>query len=242
MTASRCSYVPSTTTIDPTAPGGIEAMLAFHRATFGTAVMEGTDDDADDDSGDDDTGAPQVGEHGFPENTPVAEMTAEQQAAYWQHKARKHEDRAKATKDYDAIKAERDRLKAASQTDAEKATEQAVKDAEARATAAALASVAPRLVAAEFKAAGAGKIPDAQLAALISGAHAPSFLTDAGEVDTDKVTQYLAPFVTSSSDDGKGGARRRPDMGQGNRSSQKATGLDAGASAYAARHPQKQSA
>lgn len=32
---------------------------------------------------------------GFPENTPVADMTAEQQAKYWQHQARKHEDRAK---------------------------------------------------------------------------------------------------------------------------------------------------
>lgn len=33
------NYTPATTVIDPTAPGGIEAMLAFHRATFGDAQM-----------------------------------------------------------------------------------------------------------------------------------------------------------------------------------------------------------
>jgi hypothetical protein len=36
------------------------------------------------------------GERGYPENTPVADMTAEQQAAYWRTHARKHEDRLKA--------------------------------------------------------------------------------------------------------------------------------------------------
>lgn len=33
------SYTPATAIIDPTAPGGIEAMLEFHRATFGDAQM-----------------------------------------------------------------------------------------------------------------------------------------------------------------------------------------------------------
>ncbi|WP_141703731.1 hypothetical protein [Planobispora rosea] len=40
--------------------------------------------------------AASVGERGYPENTPVADMTAEQQAAYWKAHARKHEDRLKA--------------------------------------------------------------------------------------------------------------------------------------------------
>lgn len=39
---------------------------------------------------------PQTGDRGYPENTPVADMTAEQQAAYWRTHARKHEDRLKA--------------------------------------------------------------------------------------------------------------------------------------------------
>lgn len=38
-------YVPGTSVIDITAPGGVDALLAFHRATFGDAVMEVTGGD-----------------------------------------------------------------------------------------------------------------------------------------------------------------------------------------------------
>lgn len=33
--------------------------------------------------------------HGYPLNTPIAEMTVDQQAAYWKHHSRKHEDTVK---------------------------------------------------------------------------------------------------------------------------------------------------
>ncbi|MEU7243427.1 hypothetical protein [Streptomyces sparsogenes] len=42
---------------------------------------------------------PAVNEHGFPDATPVAEMSAEHQAAYWKHHARKHEARANSAPD-----------------------------------------------------------------------------------------------------------------------------------------------
>ncbi len=54
-------------------------------------------------------GGPQVGAHGFPEATPVAEMSAEHQAAYWKYQSRKHEQRAAAAPDA----AELERLRAA---------------------------------------------------------------------------------------------------------------------------------
>ena len=38
------TYVPGTSVVDVTAPGGIDALLAFHRATFGDAVMEAPGD------------------------------------------------------------------------------------------------------------------------------------------------------------------------------------------------------
>lgn len=38
---------------------------------------------------------PIVNEHGYPDNTPVKDMTIEQQAAYHRHTSRKHERRAK---------------------------------------------------------------------------------------------------------------------------------------------------
>lgn len=43
-------YVPGTSVIDIAAPGGIDALLAFHRVTFGDAVMEATGGDGGDSS------------------------------------------------------------------------------------------------------------------------------------------------------------------------------------------------
>ncbi|MEU3730014.1 hypothetical protein AB0E81_11475 [Streptomyces sp. NPDC033538] len=52
---------------------------------------------------------PAVNEHGYPDNTPTADMTPEHQVAYWKHHARKHESAAKAGPDA----AELERLRAA---------------------------------------------------------------------------------------------------------------------------------
>ncbi|WP_136032462.1 hypothetical protein [Microbacterium sp. PF5] len=67
---------------------------------------------------------------GFPANTPVKEMTPEQQAAYWQDKARKHEDRVKAfggktPEEIAQLQAELDAARTASQTAEEKAIQDA---------------------------------------------------------------------------------------------------------------------
>lgn len=50
---TRPAYTPGTSVVDITAPGGIEALLAFHRATFGDARMDAGDDGG---SGSGDTG------------------------------------------------------------------------------------------------------------------------------------------------------------------------------------------
>lgn len=44
-------------------------------------------------------GAPAVNANGFPDNTPVADMSTEHQVAYWKHHARKHEQRANTAPD-----------------------------------------------------------------------------------------------------------------------------------------------
>lgn len=62
---------------------------------------------------------------GFPAETPIDEMTADQKLEYWKHKARKHEAAAKRRDDYDAILKERDELRAAGQSAEEKALEEA---------------------------------------------------------------------------------------------------------------------
>ncbi|MFC8583237.1 hypothetical protein ACFUGD_01465 [Streptomyces sp. NPDC057217] len=61
---------------------------------------------------------PAVNEHGYPDNTPTADMTPEHQVAYWKHHARKHEAAAKSAPDA----AELERLRAA---EAELATRKA---------------------------------------------------------------------------------------------------------------------
>ncbi|GAA1149220.1 hypothetical protein F6W69_10630 [Microbacterium oxydans] len=67
---------------------------------------------------------------GFPANTPVKDMTPEQQVAYWQDKARKHEDRVKAfggktPEEIAQLQADLDAARAASQTAEEKAIDEA---------------------------------------------------------------------------------------------------------------------
>jgi hypothetical protein len=68
---------------------------------------------------------PAADPQGYPANTPVADMSPEQQASYWKTQARKHEGRASERADYDQLKSELDKLRAATQTESEKAINEA---------------------------------------------------------------------------------------------------------------------
>lgn len=228
--------------IDLAAPGGIDQLLAFHRATFGDARMEAAGDGGDGGNGGDDgkngtaggTGdEPKLNEHGFPDKTPVKDMAVEHQAAYWRYHAQKHETRVKSMGDYDAIKTERDALKAQSLTPDEKALEAAATKARDEAASAERARYAPRLVAAEVKASAAGRLPAETLVAITANINAANFLTSDGEVDTDKVQQFVDGLVPA------GDGKKWPDTGQGHRQSSKTTGVGAGRDLFAERHPKK---
>lgn len=234
-------YKPGTDVIDITAAGGIDKLLDFHRAVFGTAVMKDGDDGGDDggDGGDDGGGEPQLNEHGFPDQTPWKEMKPEHQAAYWRHQSKRHESRANAASDYDDVKAELGRLKAEKQTPDEKAAEEARAQAADAARAEERAKLAPQLVAAKFESIGArGHIPSNQLESLVAGIHAPNFLTADGGVDTDKVTEFLEPFMKDDDGDSNG-KQKWPDMGQGRRQDKKSSGVGAGRDLYSDRHTKK---
>lgn len=229
----RALYTPGTDSIDITAPGGIDRLLDFHRATFGDARMEAAGDGEGAGSGDGGDEGPSLNEHGYPDQTPVKDMPAEQRAAYWKHQARKHEGRVKEMSDYDAVKAELDQLKQATQTDAEKAIEAARKEAADAARAEARRDTLPALVKAEFKASAAGKIPGDRLATILEPLDLTKFLTaDGGEVDTDKVQHYVDGL-------GLGDGTKWPDTGQGRREQHETTGVAAGREAFASRRPQK---
>jgi hypothetical protein len=150
-------------------------------------------------------GQPKPEDKGFPEGVKVADMTAEQQAAYWKHYARQHENRVSALGNLtpEDVKALQDKAQQWDDAEAERGTEteKAVRSAYAEAEKAVLAKVQPQLVTAEFRAAATGRIDAETLASLLEPLDLSKFLAADGSVDTAKVSKYLdgiAPAMGSS--------------------------------------------
>jgi hypothetical protein len=120
--------------------------------------------------------------------------------------ARKHEDRAKANAQ---AQKELDDLRKASMTDLEKA----IADATTKARTDTLTEVGGKLAIAEIRAAAAGRLGDQQFTALLEGVDPTRFLNVDGDVDTDRVKQFvegIAPQPTENTDPFAG-----LDLGQG---------------------------
>lgn len=153
---------------------------------------------------------------GYPEGTPVAEMTPEQQVAYWRTQARKHEDRVKERADYDDLKAkatELEELRAASMSEQEKALAEAVEKARAEGRSEASREVNQAAVTALMEAAltGRGKTPE-QTAVLLKHFNPESFV-DKGKPDTKAILE-LADTIAGPA---TGGSRIVQSFGQGAR-------------------------
>lgn len=130
----------------------------------------------------------------FPANTPVAQMTPDQQVAYWKHQSRKHEERVKSMADYDQMKSAYDeyqRLLTASQTEQEKAVAEARRQGHAEA----MAAAGGQLVEQWVRAAAAGRLAEPSVDALLAGLDRTRFLRTDGGVDTDKVYQFVGSIV-----------------------------------------------
>jgi hypothetical protein len=179
---------------------------------------------------------PTSGDLGFPKDTAPADMTADQRAAYWQHRSRQNERLANSRADYDEIKARAaraDELEAANATE----TEKAIKAARDEAAAETLRTTAPRLVRAEFRAAAKGVLTDEQRDALLEDLDLSKYLTDRGEVDEEKVAKKVAAFAPAAP--ARPGTPR-PDPGQGARGgSGPLTGREAGLAEAQKRFPKK---
>lgn len=180
--------------------------------------------DAQNDSDGQQTTPPQVNDRGFPDNTPWRDMTPEQQVAYWRHQARKHENAANARADYDTLKAKAsklDQLQRESMSEQERAV-QAARD-EARTEA--MREFASRMVDAKFEALAAGRTVNGQpldVTAVLEGVNRGFYLTDAGEVDADKVSRFL-DSVAPKVDESTQRQQRQLDYGQGRRANPKAS-------------------
>lgn len=138
---------------------------------------------------------------GFPANTPWRDMAPDQQVAYWQHQARRHEERVKSMGDYDDLKRtseEYQRLVAASQTEQERAVAEARRQGHAEA----LSAAGGQLVEQWMRAATAGRIPEESVNALLEGLDRSRFLSKDGGVDTGKVYAFvnsIAPAPAAAS-------------------------------------------
>jgi hypothetical protein len=166
-------------------------------------------------------------------------MTVEQQAAYWRTQARKHEDRVKAVgltpeqvKELRDKATKHDALERELMSDKDKAVAEARESARREAR----AEVLPALVAAEFRAAAGNRIESARLATILEPLDLSKFLTDNGEVDTDKVTAYVNGVAPGTGTGLQQPPRGPSASGQGRRDSSAQPSVASGRERYAQRH------
>jgi hypothetical protein len=169
--------------------------------------------------------APAVNEHGYPDATPIADMSAEQQAAYWKHQSRRHEQRASAAPDaaelerLRAAEAELNTRKAADMTESERLKSEAeAARAEAEAAKAQAATVTAELLRTTV---AADKKLTVDQAAYLQGSTKEEL-----EASADRL---IAAFGATQQD------VRRPPSGSGADVGSGAKTVDAGAARYKAR-------
>lgn len=145
--------------------------------------------------------------------TDVAKLQAE--VDKWKAQSRKHEDRAKANS---GAAKELEELRLAQMGEQEKAVEDARRAARAEAS----QEFGKRLVAAEFRVQAAGKLTADQLTELLEDMDMSKYLTDAGEVDVERVTRKVTALAPAAEPK----EPVWPDLGQGPRDTQPPTPSD----------------
>lgn len=154
-------------------------------------------------------------EHGFPDETPIAEMDDKQAAAYWKHKSRKHEANAKNLQEQLDARPEavdKDALKEEIRQEIE-------------------AENLPTAVRAKFKAIIADRLPEEDLDAVLEDLDLTKFIKD-GSVDETRIetkANLIAPPAV------KRVQRRTPNVSthQGNRERQSTSSVASGRDLHA---------
>lgn len=171
---------------------------------------------------------------GFPQGTPLEQMSAEQREAYWRHYARQHEGRWKALGELtpEQLKELRDKADAhdKAQRDALPEQQRLVEEAREQARKDALAATMPNLVRAEFKAALTGRVKaeelEAKVATIVDPLDTSKFLTaDGTTVDAAKVTAFVDAAIPPATGTRPPGP---PNHGAGRRDGTTGSGVDAG--------------
>jgi hypothetical protein len=139
---------------------------------------------------------------GFPDGTPLEQMTEAQQIAYWKHQSRKHEQTAKSRADYDDLKSKADelaQLKAANQTEQEKALNEARDEARRQGENIGAERYLKDAVMGRFQAL-TGK-SDEDVAKAFAHVDAHSFVNDKGDLDVDALKEFAGTFGPADGND-----------------------------------------
>lgn len=192
MSAPTRTYVPGTDVVDITAPGGIEALLEFHRRTFGDALMRTNLDDSDTDEDDTDT-----------EDDDAGQSTADDDASGDEDDEGDDSEGTDAlgdkgkqalTRMKEKLKTERAKRRQAEQErDAASATDEADRTRREVETAA-LSKANNRIVRSEVKAAAKGVLADPQDAFRFIDLDQFE-VDDDGDVDEDEIAAAIADLV-----------------------------------------------
>lgn len=142
--------------------------------------------------------APPAGdpEQEFPANTPVAEMTDAQRAAYYKHQNRKAEARLAAFKgatpeQVQQLQARVSEMEAERETAGERAIREAAEAAANEAREAARAEFEPRLHRTQLRAAASQVITGEQLDGWLEDANPSNYVNESGEIDETRVIAKL---------------------------------------------------
>lgn len=147
----------------------------------------------------------QPNDRGFPENTPLAEMTDAQRANYYKFQNRQTDNKLSAfngvtPEQVAQMAAELEALRSEQLTADERAIKMATDKAAADARAAAEAELRPKLDKATIRSIAAQVLTGDQLSAFVETANPSAFYGESGDIDTEKVTTHLtALFGTAQS-------------------------------------------
>lgn len=132
---------------------------------------------------------------GFPEGTPLTEMTDAQKAAYWQHYARKHEDTVKAfgltPQQVKDLQSKVETLESEKLSSDEKALKAVRDEAFKQARSEAEAEFLPQLRAAKVQSIASQIVSGDKLSAFMDIVDPSKLLGEDGSVDETKVMGYL---------------------------------------------------
>lgn len=170
-------------------------------------------------------------ERGYPLNTSIEDMTAEQKAGYWKAQARKHETAFQkvAGKDMtpekvaELLKAQEDAAEAA-KTETQRLVDAARKEGEESARAGAVEGTVKTLVAAHVVAAKLDKEKDAEILETLEALNPTTFIAEDSTIDAAKLTKVLNRIAPI-------GQQRNPQWpatGQGNQHNGTGSAKDAG--------------